>query len=186
MRNKDTDKQKRIKDAMVSLILQDGIDGTSISKIARLAEVSPATIYVYYSSKEEMLSEVFREYSRKSYDYLLNCLDPAMDAGSMIDALIRGYYSFSVTYADIFSFVEQCSRCPSLSAYVSHEECCCDVLDIIHDYQRRGQIRQLRDLNLSALLFAPVKFLAMNRCCMDSEEAMLDELSATLRMLLLT
>ena len=57
MRTKDQDKQQRIKDAVVHLILREGIDGMSISKIAREAGISPATIYVYYGSKEEMLSE---------------------------------------------------------------------------------------------------------------------------------
>ena len=60
MRIKDESKQQRIKEAMVRLILREGIDGTSVSKIAREAGVSPATIYVYYDSKEEMLAEVFR------------------------------------------------------------------------------------------------------------------------------
>jgi len=46
MRIKDADKQQRIKEAMVRLFLREGIDGTSISKIAREAGVSPATIYV--------------------------------------------------------------------------------------------------------------------------------------------
>ncbi|MCR4894101.1 MAG: TetR/AcrR family transcriptional regulator, partial [Eubacteriales bacterium] len=43
MRTKDPDKQKRIKDAVVELILREGIDGASVSKIAREAGVSPAT-----------------------------------------------------------------------------------------------------------------------------------------------
>ena len=55
MRFKDEDKRQRIKDALVRLILRDGIDGVSVSKIAREAGVSPATIYVYYTSKEDML-----------------------------------------------------------------------------------------------------------------------------------
>ena len=47
MRNKDFDKQNRIKEAMIQLILRDGIDGVSMSKIAKEVGVSPATIYVY-------------------------------------------------------------------------------------------------------------------------------------------
>ena len=43
MRRKDDDKQQRIKEAVIELILQEGFDGTSISKIARRAEVSPAS-----------------------------------------------------------------------------------------------------------------------------------------------
>ncbi len=171
---------------MVRLILEEGIDGTSISKIAREAGVSSATIYVYYSSKEEMLSEVYKEYSRKSYAYLKGCLNPAMDAGSLIDAIVRGYYAFSVKNEDVFSFVEQCSRCPTLQAYVCDEDCCCDVMTILHEYQRRGEVRKIRDLNMTAILFAPIRFLAMNRAYMeDNEEAMLDEISRMIRKLLL-
>ena len=78
MRQKDEDKQRRIKEAMVNLILREGIDGTSVSKIAREAGVSAATIYVYYDSKEAMLAEVFREYSRQPYQYVMRRVRPEM------------------------------------------------------------------------------------------------------------
>ena len=39
---------------MASLILREGINGASVYKIAREAGVSPATIYIYYASKEEI------------------------------------------------------------------------------------------------------------------------------------
>ena len=70
MRTRDFDKQQRIKEAIVTVFLREGINGASISKIAQEASVSPATIYVYYSNKEEMLAEVFKEYSHQSYYYL--------------------------------------------------------------------------------------------------------------------
>lgn len=95
MRNRDFDKQNRIKEAMIRLILRDGIDGTSMSKIAKEAGVSPATIYVY-ESKEDMLSEVFREYAKKSYDYLMERIHPTMDAKELIEAIIKSYYHGSV------------------------------------------------------------------------------------------
>ncbi len=66
MRTRDYDKQQRIKEAMVHLILREGINGASVSKIAREAGVSPATIYIYYESKEDLLSAAFREYSHLS------------------------------------------------------------------------------------------------------------------------
>ena len=60
MRTRDYDKQQRIKEAMIRLILREGINGASVAKIAREAGVSPATIYIYYESKEDMLSAAFR------------------------------------------------------------------------------------------------------------------------------
>lgn len=186
MRNKDLDKQQRIKDAMVRLILEEGIDGTSISKIAREAGVSPATIYVYYNSKEEMLAEVFREYSHESYQYLMRRVHPEMDGELLIDTIVRGYYTFSVEHEEIFSFVEQCSRCPTLSARVSEEECCCDIFDLLHAYQARGQMKPYSDWNMGAVLFAPIRFLAKNHRMLEPNEAQhLDELVQILQNLLL-
>ena len=185
MRVKDENKQQRIKEAMVSLILREGIDGTSVSKIAREAGVSAATIYVYYNSKEEMLSEVFREYSTAPYRYLMQRITPDMDGSTFIETVIRGCYDFSTEHEDVFSFVEQCSRCPTLSESVSEEECSCDILDLIHDYQARGILRPYSDWNMGALLFAPVRFLAMNRCENNSGEAQLAELVQMLQRLLL-
>ncbi|MCR5138260.1 MAG: TetR/AcrR family transcriptional regulator [Oscillospiraceae bacterium] len=185
MRLKDQDKQQRIKDAMVRLILREGIDGASVSKIAKEAGVSPATIYVYYDSKEEMLAEVFREYSRAPYRYLMQRVRPDMDGDTLIETIVRGCYSFSREHEDVFSFVEQCSRCPTLSERVSEEECSCDILDLIHSYQTRGVLRTYSDWNVGAVLFAPVRFLAMNRCMQTSEEDQLSELIRMLQALLL-
>jgi AcrR family transcriptional regulator len=185
VRTKDQDKQQRIKDAVVHLILREGIDGMSISKIAREAGISPATIYVYYGSKEEMLSEVFREYSRAPYRYLMQQVRPEMDSSALIETIVRGSYRFSREHEEIFSFVEQCSRCPTLSESVSEEECSCDILDLIHSYQERGLLRRCSDWNMGAMLFAPVRFLAMNRCTQDSGEEQLEELVRMLQELLL-
>lgn len=186
MRNKDFDKQNRIKEATIRLILRNGIDGTSMSKIAREAGVSPATIYVYYESKEDMLSEVFREYARKPYDYLMERIHPAMDAGELIEAIVKSCYHFSVEHKEIFSFVEQCSRCPTLSDRFSEKECSCNLLDLIHEYQARGTIQSFSDLNISAILFAPVRFLALNRQWLGKDEdLLLDELVHMLQQLLL-
>ena len=185
MRVKDENKQQRIKEAMVSLILREGIDGTSVSKIAREAGVSAATIYVYYNSKEEMLSEVFREYSTAPYRYLMQRVTPDMDGRTFIETVIRGCYDFSTEHEDVFSFVEQCSRCPTLSESVSEEECSCDILDLIHDYQARGVLRPYSDWNMGAVLFAPVRFLAMNRCETNAGEEQLAELVQMLQRLLL-
>ena len=94
MRMKDDDKQQRIKQAVMKLILEEGFAGTSISKIARLAGVSPATVYIYYENKEEMLKDIYTEYSGDIFSYLVRCVDAGMPAGYFIDTLMRNYYSY--------------------------------------------------------------------------------------------
>ena len=184
MRTRDYDKQQRIKEAMVHLILREGINGASVAKIAREAGVSPATIYIYYESKEDLLSAAFREYARQSYQYLGRSIRPGMGAAELIEAIVRGYYAYTVEHEEIFSFVEQCAHCPTLAEYVSQQEYCGGIFDLIHQYQARGLIRRCSDANLAAVLFAPVRFLAMNRK-QGPAEPQLRELVAMLQRLLI-
>ena len=186
MRPKDLDKQQRIKTAMVQLILREGMGGASVSKIAQEAGVSPATIYVYYRSKEAMLAEVFRECSHQSYSFMLRRIRPEMDGRELIDILVRGFYDYTLEHEEVFSFVEQCSRCPTLADSFSEEDCCCEVFSLLHAYQDRGKLRRCSDANLAAILFAPVRYLAMNRCKFAGEpEPLLRELVGMLQRLLL-
>ena len=187
MRARDPEKQQRIKEAMVSLILREGINGASVSKIAREAGVSPATIYIYYASKEDMMAEVFRECAHQSYQYLMRRMRPQMSAGELIEAIVRGSFSYSVEHEEMFSFVEQCSRCPTLSPQVAEEDCGCDVFVLIHLYQERGEMRRCSDLSLRAVLFPPVRYIAENRAsCGESAELQLEELIGMLKDMLLT
>lgn len=186
MRTRDLDKQQRIKQAIVRLILRDGINGISMAKIAQEASVSPATIYIYYASKEEMLAEVYKEYSRQSYTYLMQQMQAEMSGEELIETIVRGIYDYTVEHEEAFSFVEQCSRCPSLAETVSESDCCCHVLDLIHRYQELGIIRRYSDPSFYAVLFTPVKFLAQNRRLLEPDAGrQLDELVQMMQRLLL-
>lgn len=186
MRTRDLNKQQRIKEAIVHVILTEGINGASVAKIAQAASVSPATIYIYYSNKEEMLAEVFSEYSRQSYHYLMRRMQPEMSGAELIEAIVRGIFSYTVEHEEVFSFVEQCSRCPSLSQTVRESDCCRDVFNLIHRYQELGILRRYSDPSLYAVLFTPVKFLAQNRRTMQYDiNVQLDELVTMMQNLLL-
>ncbi|MBQ1418965.1 MAG: hypothetical protein IIY95_06110, partial [Firmicutes bacterium] len=95
------------------------------------------------------------------------------------------YYDYTLEHQEVYSFVEQCSRCPGLAEYVSEPDCCCGVFDVLHAYQRRGELKAYSDLGLAAVLFAPVQFLARSSDCVQSAQMQLDELVAMLQDLLL-
>ena len=94
MRRKDDEKEQRIKEAVASLMLEEGWSGTSISKIARKAEVSPATVYTYFDSKEDMLQCIYREYSENIFDYMMRQVETDMCASQVIETLMRSFYRY--------------------------------------------------------------------------------------------
>jgi len=177
MRRRDDEKEQRIKQAVIELILREGFDGTSISKIARIAEVSPATVYIYFDNKEDMLRNIYREYSEEVYGYILQGLSPEMDGADVIAALMRSYYDYMSEHQEIFSFVEQCAHCPTLSGCCTEKKGICRLFSLIQQMKAEGIVRNYSDENLAALLFYPVKAIALDqRTCEEDRQARLEEL----------
>jgi len=155
MRKKDFEKEQRVKEAVIKLILEEGFEGASIAKIARQAGVSPATVYIYYDSKEHMLASIYREYANSTYEYLMDQIRADMDGRQLINALVRGYYSYITGNLEIYRFVEQCSHCPSLSAEDYNDVC--RTFAFLECMKDRGVLRRYSNECLAAILFSPVK-----------------------------
>ncbi len=171
MRKKDDEKARSIKEAVIQLILQEGFHGTSVSKIARLAGVSPATVYIYFENKEDMLHDIYTEYSEDIYDYLLARINREMEGRRQIEMLIRSYYNYISENRDIFSFVEQFSNCPSLANNCSGKKGVCNIYDLMTDMKRSRIIKNYQEDNLLAIMFQPVKVIAIDNCKTEEQKA---------------
>lgn len=176
MRRKDDDKEKNIKEAVVKLILQEGFHGTSISKIAKLAGVSPATVYIYYENKEIMLHEIYKEYSEDLFDYVLEQVDEKKQSQCLIEDLIRSYYQYICDYSEIYHFVDQFSNCPSLLAGCTAFDSERQINQFLLELKQQKLIRNYSNDVLIAVMFYPVKAIAMDAYKSKQEkELLLDE-----------
>lgn len=177
MRRKDDEKQKSIKRAVVKIVLQEGMHGASISKIAKAAGVSPATVYIYYDNKDVMLKSIYHEYAEQVFQNLLDKLHEDLPGNEFVDLIIREYYNFMVTNEEVYHFVEQFSSCPSLN----HG---CTVLTgpellntRIKAYREAGIFYNYDNSNIWAMLFYPVKGIAKKSCGIAmTKEQRLDEM----------
>lgn len=61
MSKKNQPKYKKIIDAAVEVIAENGFHQAQISKIAKKAGVADGTIYLYFKNKEDLLVSLFRE-----------------------------------------------------------------------------------------------------------------------------
>lgn len=59
MRKIDEQKKLKIKAAVMTLVDQDGLTSLTTAKVAKTAGVSPATLYIYYQDKTDMLSRIY-------------------------------------------------------------------------------------------------------------------------------
>ncbi|MGC4038935.1 MAG: TetR/AcrR family transcriptional regulator [Chitinophagaceae bacterium] len=78
MRIRDENKQQVIRDKALSMIVKEGLDGFSMQKLAKAAGVSPATSYIYFKDKEDLIINIWLEETRKMTEATLKGFDPAM------------------------------------------------------------------------------------------------------------
>lgn len=83
----DGAKRRQILDGARSVFLADGFDAASMSEVARAAGVSKGTLYVYFSSKEELFAALIREEKREQAEQTCQ-LD--MDDEN-VEAVLRGF-----------------------------------------------------------------------------------------------
>ena len=164
MRRKDDEKEKSIKEAVIKLILEKGFHGTSIAKIAKEAGVSPATVYIYYENKEVMLQAIYREYSEDIYDSLLSKINKDMDGQELIEMLTRGYYTYIQENGEVFHFVDQFSSCPALANQCSEMKGIYSLNNLLEKMKEKKIFKNYQNDNLIAILFYPIKSIAIKQC----------------------
>ncbi len=173
MRRKDDEKEKNIKEAVIKLILEQGFHGTSISKIAKEAGVSPATVYIYYENKEVMLQDIYLEYSEEIFDYLLSKLNNCMNGQQLVEILVRGYYTYIQEHGEIFHFVDQFSSCPALTNQCSERKGITNLNNLLEEMKEKKVFKNFQNDNLTAILFYPIKSIAIKQCIGEIEQAKL-------------
>lgn len=177
MRKKDDEKIKGIKEAVVKLILQEGFHGASISKIAKMAGVSPATVYIYFENKENMLQEIYREYAEEIFAYLLNDAIKNMDGHQLMEFLIRGHYNYIQKHKEVFNYVEQYSNCPALSGGGAGKKVFSKITNLLDEMKKNGIIKNYSNEILAAMIFSPIKAIAADTGRTEAErEAQLQEM----------
>lgn len=92
MRKIDTQKIQNIRQSVLDLNERYGLSNLTTARIAKNAGVSPATIYLHYQNKTDLLSRLYEEVK----SHLHNGLAEAIDLTSSLDNQIRQALAFSV------------------------------------------------------------------------------------------
>lgn len=89
MRTVDINKVKAIKESVLDLSQNVGLSNMTTAKIAKNAGVSPATIYLYYQDKTDLLSRLYEEVKVKLHDGLDQVIDQTQSLETQIGQAIR-------------------------------------------------------------------------------------------------
>lgn len=76
MRTKDPQKASQIRTQALRMFARDGLDGFSMQRLAKAAGVSPATLYIHFEDKDDLLFQLYREQHDAYSERILAGFDP--------------------------------------------------------------------------------------------------------------
>jgi AcrR family transcriptional regulator len=112
MRNRDDNKKEAILEHALKMIVQYGFDGLSMQKLARAAGVSPATIYIYYKDRDDLLLQLFQVHMTNYFGCIMQGFDPDMDFATGLKTQWRNRANFVMKHPDVAHFMEHFSYTP--------------------------------------------------------------------------
>ena len=171
MRIKDESKQKAIIKATVKLVNEIGFAACSVSKIANLAGVSPATIYIYYKNKEDLLVSTFVEIKKMLSEALLINFDNQRPFRDILKTFWNNGFEFSAKYNDLYLYMEQFTN-SAFNELVNHEEVekhFEPFFDVLKKGIEQKVIKDVPIEMLTAFIFYPMMILANSKQCKNLE-----------------
>src|ERR1044071_4813280 len=112
MRTRDENKEAAIREKAMEMIVKEGFDGLSMQKLAKAAGVSPATIYIYYQNREDLLNSLYNEVNTTFAEVALKKFNPDMSLEEGLWMQWKNRMKFIMEYPTYFKFFEQFRNSP--------------------------------------------------------------------------
>src|SRR5689334_19346815 len=112
MRTRDENKEQAIREKAIETIVQEGFDGLSMQKLAKAANVSPATIYIYYKDRDDLILQLYLEVNAKMTKALLKDFDPTMSFAKGLEVQWKNRAKYFLEFPLETRFAEQIKHSP--------------------------------------------------------------------------
>ncbi len=105
-RTRDQAKYDAIVKSSIQLINKVGFEGISISKIAKKAKVSPATIYIYFENKEDLFTKLYVDIRTKMSEGALEGLHEGMTTEEVFKSIWYHSFTFNLQHPEYLTYRE--------------------------------------------------------------------------------
>ncbi|WP_282123402.1 TetR/AcrR family transcriptional regulator [Algibacter mikhailovii] len=162
---KKLDKRNALIKATITLVNNNGFHNTPMSKIAKMANVSPATIYLYFENKQDLVNKTYLEVKEKYTDFAFATYSKTMPIKQGFEIVWKRIAEFKLKECEDAMFLVQCDNSPiidetSRQEGIKHLE---PLLELWERGKNQGIIKPLSDYLLYAYTIAPLSFLMINQ-----------------------
>ena len=176
---KSIDKRNALMEATISLVNNNGFHAAPMSKIAKMANVSPATIYLYFENKQDLVNKVYLEVKSLFTSYAFETYDPNLPVEAGFEMIWKRIADFKLKETEEALFLAQCDNTPMISEDsrqkgLVHLQ---PLLDLWERGQKEGIIKPISPYLLYAYTINPLSFLMVmqNRGAFKIDEVDLEQ-----------
>jgi len=158
--NEIVDKRSAILKATLDLISERGFHNTPMSLIAKTAGVSTGIVYHYFSGKEELINELYKEIKLDTFQAMLANYSEDLTLRVRFNDIWHNYVRYSINHHSRGLFLEQFENSP----YLKHvegdfSEAVAPFFNLFQQGVQEGIFIPLSPIVLFDLSFAPVAAL---------------------------
>ncbi|APY01045.1 TetR/AcrR family transcriptional regulator [Lacinutrix venerupis] len=158
---KSIDKRNALVKATIELVNNNGFHATPMSKIAKMAKVSPATIYLYFENKQDLVNQTYIEVKAQYTSYAFETYNETMSVEEGFKLIWNRIADFKLKECENAMFLAQCDNTPMIDEEsrqegIKHLQ---PLLDLWERGRQEGIIKPLSDYLLYAYAINPLSFL---------------------------
>ncbi|OAB78266.1 TetR/AcrR family transcriptional regulator [Cochleicola gelatinilyticus] len=158
---KSIDKRNALIKATIELVNNNGFHATPMSKIAKMANVSPATIYLYFENKQDLVNKTYIEVKERYTRFAFATYTEDMNVEKGFEVIWKRIAEFKLNECEDAMFLAQCDNTPvideeSRQEGIKHLQ---PLLDLWARGKKEGLIKPISDYILYAYAINPLSFL---------------------------
>ena len=165
MRRKDDFKRDALFKATVKLVNEIGFVSSSVAKIAKEANVSPATVYIHYKNKEDLLVSTYIEIKQKMGKAMLTEFNEKLPLKDILRRIWGNAFKYISANPQYFQYAEQFANSP-FTDLVDKAEVDKQFTIIIQAIQKGKDQKIIKDVHMdliNAFIYYPIVVLTNKR-----------------------
>ena len=167
MRVKDELKKDALFAATIKVVNKIGLVASSVSKIAKEAGISPATIYIYHKNKEDLLVSTYVDIKRSLSEALLRNFDESLPVRDILRKIWMNGFEYASSHREQLGFADQFSNspCADLVNMAEVERHYAPIKEVVDRGIREKVIKNVEYDLIIAFMLKPMLILSNRRIC---------------------
>lgn len=158
---KSIEKRTALLKATLSLVNNGGIQSASMAKVAKIANVSPATIYLFFENKQELVNQLYLDVKGSFAEAAFREQKSDDEVKKSFEKIWIAMAAFKLEHKEEASFLSQCDNTPMIDEETRQEglKYLSPLFDLWSKGINGGIIKDISPYLLYAFSIYPMAFL---------------------------